>query len=111
MSVESAVRGVIEDVPQDELDEKMKKHIAELRKCILFTVSFFTALIIMQRTCCRDTDDIVEIMTQLKIKPVWRRFLRKESTIASAQRHESTERGRDRRSVWFRQSVFRIRRG
>ncbi|KAL1942385.1 hypothetical protein VTO73DRAFT_5987 [Trametes versicolor] len=57
MSVESAVRGVIEDVPEDELDEKMKKHIAELEK---------------------DMNGIVETMTRLKSKPVWRRFLRKD---------------------------------
>lgn len=51
MSVESAVRGVIEDVPEDELDEKMKKHIAELEKCTWFTAWLFTALITVLGHC------------------------------------------------------------
>lgn len=89
MSVGSAVRGIIEDVPEDELDEKMKKLIAELEKCTLFTASLFTALITVHIVAfCKDMNEIVKIMTRLKDKPVWRRFLRKDKHSDALAEHK-----------------------
>lgn len=39
-NVVAIVANVTKDVPQDELDERMKEHIAELETCVSFTASF-----------------------------------------------------------------------
>lgn len=38
-SVVSTVGNVTREVPEDELDEKMKEHITELERCDLFVAS------------------------------------------------------------------------
>ncbi|OJT11781.1 hypothetical protein TRAPUB_11671 [Trametes pubescens] len=65
--VMSAMVEVIGDVPEDELDGKTTKHIAELKK---------------------DMNEIVEIMERLKGKSVLRRFLRKDKHSDALAKHK-----------------------
>lgn len=80
---------VIGDVPEDELDEKTKKHIKELERCILFTTSSLPGVLTTVCTVAfhRDMKEIIKIMEHLQDKPVWRRFLRKDKHSDALAKH------------------------
>lgn len=88
--VVSTVVEVTRDMPRDELDEKMKGHIAELERCFLIIhCTAFTVLIIVYVVAIhRDMNEIVETMTHLKDKPVWRRFLRQAKHSDALAKHK-----------------------
>ncbi|KAL1939627.1 hypothetical protein VTO73DRAFT_9660 [Trametes versicolor] len=65
-SVMAMVANVTRDMPQDELDEKMKEHVTELET---------------------DMEEIIKTMTRLQNKPVWRRFLRKDKHSDALSKH------------------------
>ncbi|EIW62900.1 uncharacterized protein TRAVEDRAFT_69110 [Trametes versicolor FP-101664 SS1] len=66
-SVVSTVGNVTRDVPEDELDEKMKEHITELE---------------------RNMTEIMKTMRHLQDKPVWRRFVRKDKHSDALAKHK-----------------------